>query len=495
MIVLIILATVSISAVVGNNGIIAKAKLAKNIQANSIEAEQDAMDQLLQEYANAMAGEATPEDTTVLVTGVSLDKTTERIGNKTTLLATVEPSNATNKSIQWSSSNENVLKVDENGIVTRISDTARETITITASAQDGSNQTATCTVEVYPLVTTVTDTSHETVTTVDKLGNFVEVPGGFKIASDSTDNVKEGIVVEDSDENQFVWIPVSNINHDGSNKIKVDENTEVEITLGRYTFDTTTGAETIVQKGSEYAETTLEAVTEGTVTSYKIWNHYELTDDRESNQSSGTDGTNATAKNLAGFIESVEENHGYYLARYEASYASGSTFGVGNDEIYYKPASKVSTANSDSSMSYTEGTLWNFIIQGNASMACRQMYYGNEFVESDLVNSYAWDTAIVYIQAMGNTNYANQTDGNGTLKNTGSTGDEVCKIFDMGGNLLEWTTEYSTYTENDIALPCTNRGCRYDNSAYKATGRSGNRATLNSKLNSFRILLYSNSAT
>ncbi len=33
-------------------------------------------------------------------------------------------------------------------------------------------------------------------------------------------------------------------------------------------------------------------------------------------------------------------------------------------------------------------------------------------VESDLVNSYAWDTAIVYIQAMGNgnENYANKSE-------------------------------------------------------------------------------------
>ena len=510
--VLIILATVSISAVVGDNGIIAKAKLAKNIQANSIEAEQDAMNELLKEYENAMPGEGSvgdtaneietpeepdnpeepqeptePEDTTVAVESVNLDKTSERIGNKTTLLATVEPSNASNKSIQWSSSNENVLKVDENGIVTRISDTARETITITASAQDGSNKTATCIVEVYPLVTTATDTSHETITTVDKLGNFVEVPGGFKIASDSSDNVKEGIVVEDSDENQFVWIPVSNINHDGSNLIKIeneDETTsEVEITLGRYIFDTTTGKVSITEGKYQYA---LNYTSTVTLDSY----FQELTTFRESTQSSGIDGTNATAKDLAGFIESVEENHGYYLARYEASYSSGNAFGVGNDETYYKPASKVSTANSTSSMSYTAGTLWNFITQGNASKACRQMYYGNEFVESDLVNSYAWDTAIVYIQAMGNTNYANQKDGNGTLKNTGSTGDEKCKIFDMASNCWEWTTEYSTYTDSNDAYHCTLRGGCCHASNFYTSLRASTGATGSYESRSFRVALY-----
>ena len=79
--------------------------------------------------------------------------------------------------------------------------------------------------------------------------------------------------------------------------------------------------------------------------------------------------------------------------------------------------------------SSTVGSLWNNISQENASKASQNMYYGNSYVESDLVNSYAWDTAIVYVQAMGNSNYANAVDGNGTLNNTGETRDEKCKIW------------------------------------------------------------------
>ena len=61
------------------------------------------------------------------------------------------------------------------------------------------------------------------------------------------------------------------------------------------------------------------------------------------------------------------------------------------------------------------------------------------------MNSYAWDTALMYIQLMGNENYANiELNGNGILKNTGSTEDQKCKIFDMAGNTQEWTTEYSS---------------------------------------------------
>ena len=52
-----------------------------------------------------------------------------------------------------------------------------------------------------------------------------------------------------------------------------------------------------------------------------------------------------------------------------------------------------------------------------------------------------------------NSNYANKTGGNGTLKNTGETGDKICNIFDMAANLLEWTTEYSTNTNSVVRTP------------------------------------------
>ncbi len=120
------------------------------------------------------------------------------------------------------------------------------------------------------------------------------------------------------------------------------------------------------------------------------------------------------------FIEKTETNKGFYIARYEASYGSGYNSSGTDTATKFanaKPLSKVSTANSTSSMNYKEGTLWNFITQPQAALVSQNMYKNDSYVESDLINSYAWDTAIVYIQAMGgNSNYANQTDGNGTLK-------------------------------------------------------------------------------
>ena len=487
----------------GENGLIRQAEKTGEHHANGVASEQDAIDSLLDKYLNGISGEensGTPENPTVAVTGVTLDKTNETLASNGTLqlTATVAPSEASNKNVTWTSSTPSVATVSQTGLVTAVS---AGSTTITVTTEDG-GKTASCSVTVEipkPLTSTVTSTNHEGTATKDTLGNLVYIPGGFKIASDSGSTVKDGIVIEDGSGNQFVWIPVSNIDHGGSNKIKIDATNEVEITLGRYTFATSSpGTETKVQYASEYAETTLSAVTEaeeakkGDVLSYRIGSYYyELTDFREANQVQDTKGTNATAKYLEGFINSVNTNKGYYLARYEASYASGSTFGVGDNSTYYKPASKVSTSNSTSSMKYKTGTLWNFITQGNASKACRQMYYGNSYVESDLVNSYAWDTAIVYIQAMGNTNYANQGRGNNTtLLNTGSTGDEVCKIFDMAGNVNEYTTECDVKKDTYYAYPFTCRGSRYDLSTGCTSSRFGGSAISSKEYLSFRPLIY-----
>ena len=81
----------------------------------------------------------------VSVTGVSLDKATLELytGDTATLTATVQPSNATNQNVTWSSDNERVATVT-NGVVTAVS---AGTATITVTTEDG-NKTATCTVTV-----------------------------------------------------------------------------------------------------------------------------------------------------------------------------------------------------------------------------------------------------------------------------------------------------------------------------------------------------------
>ena len=86
--------------------------------------------------------------TSVAVTEVKLNKTSLSLamGDAETLIATVSPESATDKTVTWSSDNEGVAKVDSNGKVTAVS---VGTAKITAKAGD---KTADCTVTVKQAV-------------------------------------------------------------------------------------------------------------------------------------------------------------------------------------------------------------------------------------------------------------------------------------------------------------------------------------------------------
>ena len=85
-------------------------------------------------------------DKVISVTGVLLDESniTLDVGGSKTLAATVTPENATNKKVRWTSDNETVATVSEDGVVTAV---AGGTAVITATTHDGLF-TATCTVTV-----------------------------------------------------------------------------------------------------------------------------------------------------------------------------------------------------------------------------------------------------------------------------------------------------------------------------------------------------------
>ena len=318
----------------------------------------------------------------------------------------------------------------------------------------------------------------EAPTTVkDTNGNLIKVPQGFKIAQDSGLNVTEGIVIEDNDikegignnrGNQYVWVPVGN-------RIKKNDGTTVNITLGRYTFaDGTSDKDTngnVLAKGTPtLKQDAVNYTQEVIINSY----YKELATSRAGVASDGLDGLNTTAVNLKGFVDSVKANGGYYIARYEASYGADG-----------KANSKVSNSYSGPNV---EGKLWNYITQINAATASRNLY---STVNSDLINSYAWDTAIVYTQNFsGDTDYSKQNSLNKTLANTGVNSDEKCKINDMASNTYEWTTEYCTSTSSSNAYPCTRRGGYCDGSTNYTDGRYRRNATGSHSYISFRCALY-----
>ena len=294
--------------------------------------------------------------------------------------------------------------------------------------------------KISTLVGTVVDKNTKA---EDAYGNKITIPKGFKVVAHGTvagsatytysgDNipaVQDGIVIENgTDGNQFVWVPVGTI--------KNKNNTTNTITLGRYEFDSNTGAlksNTPVQVAS--VENCTQEVTINT-------NYKELSVFRAGNSATDSTAQNATARNLEEFISTTLANGGYYIARFEAS----------------GTASKVTSK-------YDQTVLTN-ITQPNAAKAAREMYgeikENNKLVyASDLVNSYAWDTAIIFIQtySIGEdaSRYASQNKST-SFANTGINNDKYCNIYDMSGNASEWTTESSTGSVNSSSYPCVNRG-------------------------------------
>ena len=313
----------------------------------------------------------------------------------------------------------------------------------------------------------------------DAYGNKITIPKGFKVVAHGTvagsatytysgDNipaVQDGIVIENgTDGNQFVWVPVGTI--------KNKNNTTNTITLGRYEFDSNTGAlksNTPVQVAS--VENCTQEVTINT-------NYKELSVFRAGNSATDSTAQNATARNLEEFISTTLANGGYYIARFEAS----------------GTASKITSK-------YNQTVLGN-ITQPNAAKAAREMYgeikENNKLVyASDLVNSYAWDTAIIFIQTYsGKTDYASHNESKTTkaFTATGKNNDKYCNIWDMSGNALEWTTEYSTKSSDSSFFPCVGRGGYYStvsgNAIYYTSYRYCNLTTSSISIVGLRPLLY-----
>ncbi len=125
-------------------------------------------------YTNNVSG-------STAVTGVSVtaDATTIGVGGTTTVTATVAPSNATNQDVTWSSSNQKVATVAQNGVVTGV---AAGTAKITATTEDGS-YTASVTITVDAKILTGISLSQTSATL--KVGKTVQLTVSYT-PSDTT---------------------------------------------------------------------------------------------------------------------------------------------------------------------------------------------------------------------------------------------------------------------------------------------------------------------
>ena len=174
---------------------------------------------------------------------------------------------------------------------------------------------------------------------------------------------------------------------------------------------------------------------------------------------------------------SVEANKGFYIGRYEA--------GDKESTEATTPGFRTSSSGTNNTVVVKAGQVpynWLSLTQAQGLAEGFSAKQGYTSVKSKLLSSYAWDTAIAFIQKT-NSNYGSSSEGgnyknsptftytgiedteankqtkeNGTstLIPTGQT-TAVNNIYDMGGNVREWTTE-SYYSRSS---PCVLRGGCY----------------------------------
>ena len=227
----------------------------------------------------------------------------------------------------------------------------------------------------------------------------VWIPEGFKVAEDSASTVQGGVVIEDKDGNQFVWVPVA--------------------TLADYKRTWYTGYDSF----SEYSEA--------------------LPEDEKT---------------------SVERYKGFYIGRYEAGDKESTvakTLRSSNDVT-----KTVTIKANQAPYNYVTRTEAVSLAEG---FATKQGYKA----KTKLVSSYAWDTTIAFLQKV-NSDYGSSseegnhkdttfsyTDITGATK-TKASGSEVlvptgqttpvCNIYDMGGNVWEGTPESCSSASYPYAL-------------------------------------------
>ncbi len=259
----------------------------------------------------------------------------------------------------------------------------------------------------------------------DAEGNTAKIPAGFAVSNIDGENlINTGLVIIGENGNEYIWIPCTT-NLTDSNKLHYKRE------------ETAWGIE------NDPPDTPTKALKdELTLTG-------AIPSKEESDNGITTTVLNEIVEQVKTEIASVSANGGYYIGRYEA--------GKENNIAVVK----------QKQLPYTN------IKWSQAYALAKGVEVGNK-ANSYLCSSYAWDTAIKFIQTHSTaTNYATTRenfnenwkdkevkDKNGNVikksgtemkLNTGLTSAKS-NIYDMGGNIAEFTTELNPNTSEESIL-------------------------------------------
>ena len=303
----------------------------------------------------------------------------------------------------------------------------------------------------------VGEITYETSYTIfkDVNGEQVPIPEGYIVSENSDENiVNKGLVISDSRGNEYVWISCTV--DSSSNKL-------------------------------QYKRTEWGVEKDGTDNSRAIKDELTLKDIDVTYSKTDTDnGINEEiSKEIVAQInaekESIKKYGGYYIGRYEVGKDNKTAVIKAEQEPYVN-------------------------IKWSKAYELAKGIGGGEGATTYLCSSYSWDTAINFIQNTTGKNYATSIIGfNGNWKsqevkdssgkvikpvntaqrlNTGLT-TALCNIYDMGGNVGEFTTELNPGTSETVVLRGGDfnniygpAGHRWDHGSGYAGSSSGFRATL-----------------
>ena len=266
----------------------------------------------------------------------------------------------------------------------------------------------------------------------DENGETATIPKGFEILPEA-DVVKDGLVIQDEQGNEFVWIPVASISEIANVTNGTDTNGNQNYQGKLYDFPT---ARTSEEKTS-YGQTTTSYREPDAVSSYDNSSTYLdiikviLTDNATDYTDMSTFKT-TMQKDYNSMIKSVEEYGGFYIGRYEMSKSDSNT-------AQSKKNSVVLTADNDNT---------------NVNMRWYGLYaYGKTYTNTanSVVSSMVWgsqyDAMMRWMQKNGedvkSTTIPNRGTKNTNETITGPEGDTdiIRNVYDLYGGRIEWTLE------------------------------------------------------
>ncbi|MCI9063054.1 MAG: hypothetical protein HFJ17_00360 [Clostridia bacterium] len=272
------------------------------------------------------------------------------------------------------------------------------------------------------------------------------IPAGFRIAEDSAEDIKDGIVVQAPDgtegafNSEFVWVPVKDARKMyETKKVTQVDGTKKEIKVGKLyndgdinrsiTWSDTGYREPVILKDSTNGDASTGGLNllntkvgiSGTVgeNDDKMLSMWETQLQDEFNE----------------MIKSVEKNKGFYVARYEISLRDEK----GEKVIQSKKGETSATAEANSC------NTWYGLYQKNKEYSIKNEKLKN-VVESNMIWGSQYDQMMIWMTE-------NEKDLATKGKEKGNTGrktgtvetDKINNVYDLYGNSYEWTLE-STLT-------------------------------------------------